>query len=126
MKRERLTGYGQGRYGMPNGSGSIAVFDKGSHADQVYTKLGIVEDVEENLGLTKIDLGTLLSLKTVFCKETFRYNDTGECFEDIVERKIVGINIQDNTLLVGNSYEYGTHSLGAYGKTWALTKEELE
>lgn len=76
-------------------------------------KLGILENIEEELG---IDLTTLLkALKNgVYCekcedrtKMEISYSEYFECF-------------------VFEDYNSHIHKLSAYGKTWALTKGEIE
>ena len=81
--------------------------------DEGFTKLGQLEDIEEELG---IDLITLFkALKNgVYVKGLgyFRYADFD--FEGKV------IIYGDIDPICGNEF------LSDYGKTWALTKEELE
>lgn len=86
-------------------------------------KLGQLEDIEDELG---IDLAKLFKTKTVWCKTLVEDNQTKKLSRQIIERKLWGINLEDKEIMVGSSYRFGSHKLKDYGKTWALTKEELQ
>ena len=76
----------------------------------IYNKLGQLEDVEDELG---IDLITLFKAIT----DGFYYKDG---FGDIEH-----LDKQTLHLLVGNRFQELKEQIKDYGKTWALTKEEL-
>lgn len=119
------------KYENDNGYGSVKLknlpndpfVDKIAYLDRVWeeerNKLGQLEDIEEELG---IDLATLFkALKYgVFTK-----NRKGIHFTNRVH---IGRNWID-CLFVSTQTRNTTHrikQLKDYGKTWALTKEELE
>ena len=86
-------------------------------------KLGQLEDIEEELG---IDLLTLFkALKNgCFAKETFDYmgkKQTQIIFTEFTQ--LYYANDLDDYLIHIRTRDY---YLKDYGKTWALTKEELE
>ncbi len=81
--------------------------------EQKELKLGQLEDIEEELG---IDLITLF--KALKSGVYYKYKDMG------VEKisKLRPITIHKNTIVCDyHTYKY----FKDYGKTWALTKEEL-
>lgn len=157
---ERLTEKDEeGRYGFITENNTLGIFDKDSLADKCYTKLGQLEDIEEELG---IDLITLFkTLKNgVFVKDEYErtikkhyifkcyfnvlwFDLEFETFEGVVyhcgtrQEKDVYTNeekyikdykshpAKENSYSVG-MYGETTIRLKDYGKTWALTKEELE
>ena len=83
----------------------------------IYLKLKSLEDIEEELGIDLITLFKALKQKHVFHKEN-------------VKIEILGIHIKSNELYLYGFAEDTTHtiylSLKEYGKTWVLTREELE
>lgn len=84
---------------------------------EICQKLGQLEDIEEEIG---IDLITLFKLwfgkvNTIYTK---MYGELNNCFEvDIYNHRIEFILDEIDT------YEV---TFEDYGKTWALTREELE
>lgn len=82
----------------------------------VEQKLGQLEDLEDELG---IDLITLFKA----LKQKFVYHNAK------VKIELLGLHIKSNELYLYGVVEDTTHavylSLKDYGKTWALTKEEL-
>lgn len=78
-------------------------------------KLCHLEDIEEELG---IDLVTLFKL--VKSKKIYSFGHSS-----IMENSISSINIYDNTITIWNGYCHSNYSLSEYGKSFALTKEEL-
>ena len=80
-------------------------------------KLGKLEDIEEELGIDLITLFKALKQMFVFHKEN-------------VKIELIGIHFKSNELYLFGFVEDTVHavylSLKDYGKTWALTKEELE
>ena len=89
---------------------------KENYYDLVH-KLGVLEDFEEELRIDLITLFKALKQKHVFHKEN-------------VKIEILGIHIKSNELYLYGFAEDTTHtiylSLKEYGKTWTLTREELE
>ena len=88
-----------------------------------YVKLGQLEDIEDELG---IDLITLFKVWNAVLKQEYlwtKYNNELDATNDIE------IGDEDNGLFFIYFYwENGKHltfCLNEYGKTWALTKEEL-
>ena len=85
--------------------------------DGIYKKLKSLEDIEEELRIDLITLFKTLKQKHVFHKEN-------------VKIEILGIHIKSNELYLYGFAEDTTHtiylSLKEYGKTWTLTREELE
>lgn len=73
-------------------------------------KLGQLEDIEEELG---IDL--ILLYKCMLKHFVYRKLYNGRIVEDKFRYDEAGFNGQ-----------YGVYDLKDYGKTWALTREELE
>lgn len=84
-------------------------------------KLGQLEDIEEELG---IDLITLFkALKNgIWWKGITSFNTSGIFFEENPQLDIENKLLIKITFMKNQDYVY----LKDYGKTWALTKEELE
>lgn len=97
---------------------SYLIQDDGSNVARLLQIIGEYEELEEELG---ISLVILLKAKKVY----FKYFSGDE----IKESYRVHFDITRNILIV---YEYpedefgNGFSLKEYGKTWALTREELE
>ena len=89
---------------------------KENYYDLVY-KLGMLEDIEDELELDLITLFKALKQKYVFHKKN-------------VKIEVLGIHIKSNELYLYGFVEDTTHgvhlSLKEYGKTWVLTREELK
>ena len=85
--------------------------------DVMYRKLKALEDLEEEIGIDLITLFKALKQKFVFHKEN-------------VKIELLGIHIKSGELCLYGFVEDTTHgvylSLKEYGKTWVLTREELE
>ena len=86
----------------------------------IYCKLELLENLEEELGIDLITLFKALKQMFVFHKEN-------------VEIELIGIHfksIKSNELYLFGFVKDTVHAvylnLKDYGKTWALTKEELE
>ena len=88
---------------------------KENYYDLVY-KLGVLEDIEDELELDLITLFKALKQKFVFHKENIKI-------------ELLGLHIKSDELYLYGFVEDTTHavylSLKEYGKTWALTKEKL-
>ena len=82
---------------------------------QAFKKLEEFETIEEELGIDLPTLMKYLNAKSCFTKED------GECY-------IVGINKKE-IILLPRAFPYGecetAETFEDYGKTWAVTKEEL-
>ncbi len=78
--------------------------------------------LEDELG---IDLITLFKTKTVWCETLLEDIKTKERSYQIIERKLWGVNLEYKEIMVGSQYSFGSYKINDYGKTWALTKEEL-
>ena len=88
------------------------------HKEQlIYLKLKSLEDLEEEIDIDLITLFKALKQKHVFHKEN-------------VKIELLGLHIKSNELYLYGFVEDTTHtvylSLKEHGKTWALTREELE
>ena len=88
---------------------------KENYYDLVY-KLGVLEDLEEELEIDLITLFKALKQKYVFHKEN-------------VKIELLGVHIKSEELFLYGFVEDTTHavylSLKEYGKTCVLTKEKL-
>ena len=96
-------------------SGVVYLNEKGDFTNAAIQKLGEIEDVEEGLG---IDLVTFLkALKNgIYVKDPII---------SYIEGKL--LSFQEDCFVTG--YDFDTSNvywLEDYGKTWALTKEELK
>ena len=96
--------------------------DKGNYGritdDRIYNKLGQLEDIEEELGIDLITLFRAL-------KENIYYNDCGK----IIKVVVLGISpMRENKFALECYYDFKNFRVDTrdYGKTFALTKEELE
>lgn len=99
-------------------SGNTATYD--NFLTECYNKLGQLEDIEEELGIDLITYFKIKKAKSVFVKESG--NDISEMLVrnskdniDVCYKGFVNIPECDSSLYFKD-----------YGKTWALTKEELE
>lgn len=111
----RKVNYDGIHYGSPNG----ILCDNLEHLEKVYTKLGQLEDMEEELGIDLITYikairqqkvwvlynGKLLQPDLVFWS-SHTFNKL--CLWFIKDDRHIKVSYED------------------YGKTWALTREELE
>ena len=94
-------------------------FEQGDHID----KLGQIEDVEEEAGIS-------LDILFKACKNGFYYKDCGKYISYACKQDNGEIYFNSKTIiyLERNYFETDVdyYALKDYGKTWALTKEELE
>lgn len=91
---------------------------KDVHKEQlIYLKLKSLEDIEEKLEIDLITLFKALKQRYVFHEEN-------------VKIELLGLHIKSNELYLYGFVENTTHavylSLKEYGKTFALTRKELE
>ena len=83
--------------------------------DYKELKLGQLEDIEEELG---IDLITYFKLFQT--TKAWVYSNNGKC-----EITLTGVNPYDKTVNLWNGVCHIEYPLNEYGKSFALTKEEL-
>ena len=89
-------------------------------AQSLLNKLGQLEDIEEELGIDLITYFKIKNAKTVFVKELGH-----DVSEMLVRNSKDGIDVCYKGF--ANIPECDSYlRLKDYGKTWALTKEELE
>ena len=88
---------------------------KENYYDLVH-KLGVLEDLEEEIGIDFITLSKIL-------KQRFVYNN------DQVKIELLGLHIKSDELYLYGFVEDTAHAvylrLKDYGKTWTITKEKL-
>ena len=103
-------------------TGKIMEYEQVENSNACVDKLGQLEDIEEELG---IDLITLFKVRQIYWR--IKYIDTGE-YSDIEKSYRVYLDFQNRDIKVYRDYdEFGFNlDLKDYGKTWALTREELE
>ena len=95
--------------------------------NDIYKKLKSLEDIEEELGIDLIFMFKILKNRRIMYK-----HDVGIIRSKIIidEFEIYGLAFDDGqyTLWIYNNYEDDCLFVCTkdYGKTWALTKEELE
>ena len=90
--------------------------------DKTYRKLEKLEDIEEELD---IELTTLFEIYNKMCEQKFVYFKIGN--EIKIEYYDYYVIDFKNKEIISVEYELmGFYSFKDYGKTWALTKEELE
>ena len=89
-----------------------------------YAKLGQLENIEDELG---IDLVTLLKVWNAVLQKEYLWTKYNNILDDTND---IEIGDDDNGLFFIYFYwdngKHLTFCLNEYGKTWALTKEELE
>lgn len=86
---------------------------------KLYCKLEQLEDIEEDLGVDLITFSKVLKQKFVFNKEKIKV-DLLSIFFDFETNKIYMYGYIKNTFEDVRLYAKD------YGKTWALTREELQ
>ena len=88
---------------------------KENYYDLVH-KLGVLEDLEQEIGIDFITLSKIL-------KQRFVYNN------DQVKIELLGLHIKSDELYLYGFVEDTMHAvylrLKDYGKTWTITKEKL-
>ena len=88
---------------------------KENYYDLVH-KLGVLEDLEEEISIDFITLSKIL-------KQRFVYDN------DQVKIEVLGLHIKSDELCLYGFVEDTTHAvylrLKDYGKTWTMTKEEF-
>lgn len=94
---------------------------------KVYDKLGRLEDIEDKLGVDIVRLYKALTRNIIYYKNEIS-NEIDEC--ECVYSSITKYenNIYAFMLLLKNLNNEESYMVATidYGKTWALTKEELE
>lgn len=90
-------------------------------------KLGKLENIEEEIG---IDLVTLFTTKEVYTKVNVMKpmkDKQGLSREQyIVCLNLYGIDIESKEIILGSKYKTFSRKIEDYGKTWALTEDELQ
>jgi len=87
-----------------------------------FEKLGKLEDIEEELGIDLITLFKALKQDTPIWFRTPKYDDKNESVKKS-GNAMVGFTTKNEPYITIDTYAF---NLKDYGKTWALTKEELE
>ena len=77
-------------------------------------KLGQIEDIEDELGIPFITLFKLINAENVYS-----YGHIG------IMKNTGEVNIYNKTITIWNGLCHQTYPLSEYGKSFALTKEEL-
>lgn len=109
----------------------------GADINDIKNKLGKLEDIEEELGVSLEVLFKALK-DGIWYKRSYeekhdgyslvKYDDTKIYYENHVEicKYLNGLRKIHLYLPFENGYNEGNYSLKDYGVNWALTKEELE
>ena len=80
----------------------------------IFNKLGQLEDIEEELGIDLITLFKLINAENIYSYgHTSIMKNTGQ------------VDIYDKTITIWNGSCHSVYKLSEYGKSFALTKEEL-
>lgn len=98
---------------------------KENYYDLVH-KLGVLEDIEEELG---IDLITLFDIYNKMAKQKYvyiKYIDIGKVVKDDLHNGYFVINFKKKEIEEIYYEPCNWYEFKNYGKTWALTREELE
>ena len=83
--------------------------------NSIYEKFGRIEDIETELGIDLITYFKLINAENVYSYgHTNIMKNTGQ------------VNIYDRTITIWNGSCHQIYPLSEYGKSFALTKEELE
>lgn len=91
----------------------------------VWQKLGQLEDIEEELGIDLITYFEIKKSKIVFMKEEYPNNEIKNDISEMVVRSSQnGIDVCYKGFINIPECDISLH-FKDYGKTWALTKEEL-
>ena len=96
-----------------SGKGGKYVFDDLLDTQIVADKLGLLEDIEEDLG---VDLVRLLNIKSVI----YIRNALGDIREIDTKDYGLNINLLNKAIILDRNYYFKD-----YGKTWAFDKETL-
>ena len=84
--------------------------------EEAIDKLGKIEDVEEKLGMSILALFDILKSRTIFVKHYRGIEELDYC---------LSYDNNGKEWFMDTPY-YKKFYIKEYGKTWALTKEELE
>ena len=96
--------------------GEYDYVDELDNLDPIVNKLGKHEDIEDELGIELITLITAM-------KEGFWSNEEdGILYDNYHHPSNLYMDLDE----IFDGYHKKTYSLSDYGKTWALTKRELE
>lgn len=88
-------------------------------------KLALLEDVEDKLGIDLITFFKIFEGQDVYIK--VNNGEIIEGFSPFIEENLCGIYFTVDGKYTNTIADYGSYyvSLKDYGKTWALTREEL-
>lgn len=107
---------------------------KNTHADpnnsnkalnEVYNKLSALEDLEQELGIDLLTLFKALKQDYIYVKHYYGCGNTFKINKEFIQ----GLKYADDNTPVFWTDDWGKEHMvyiKDYGKTWALTKEELE
>ena len=96
-----------------------------SDNQQCLDKLGQLEDIEDKLGIDLITFFKIFEGQDVYIK--LNNGEIIEGFSPIIEENLCGIYFAVDGKYVNTIADYGNYYVSPkdYGKTWALSKEEL-
>ena len=92
-------------------------------------KLGQLEDVEDELGIDLLTLFNKAIVEVWYKKEIIEYDNGGNWYNEldrnvVIHNSIVSrLDFQYKSVYIKGAKQW--FSIKDYGKTWALTKEEL-
>ena len=90
-------------------------YDYSTNELEIVRKLGQLEDIEEEIGIDLITLFKLINAKNVYSYgHSSIVKNTGQ------------VDIYDRTITIWNGNCHQVYQLSEYGKSFALTKEELQ
>ena len=86
--------------------------------DEIYNKLGQLEDIEDELGIDLITLFQTILLKGIYvrCDKSYEH----------IPPKDLWLRTDVKPYIIDFKQSDQPHYLKDYGKTWALTKGELQ
>ena len=95
------------------------------YQEQVFTKLSQLEDLEKELGIDLLTLFKALKQDYIYYKRHYRWDDRYKINKEYIQ----GLKYADDNTPVFWTNDCGEEHMvyiKDYGKTWALTREELE
>lgn len=113
----------------PDGRCNYFLTPDKEECDNAENKLGQLEDIEEQLGIDLVTLFKALSDGFYFIDERGVFHNTRCYLKPVLDAYRNKIEIQEYVDNAGGYWFKNTGEyvrLSDYGKTWALTKEELE
>lgn len=94
---------------------------EGFNGYDIIKKLSDLEDIEEELGIGLLTLFNASQQGYIFVKNVFGEINSREIYDIDIYTKIIVYYLEYQP-----ERQFMHQSLYMYGKTWALTKEELE